>query len=115
MITTKKSEQIANNIDEVTAKKVDLQHELKEAQIKLDAATAHMSTLAYKLAWDKLNAQYLNLFNIATKQDDAYKAKYALEQMKGVIYAKNIYVEIKRELANRIYEIEAILKEMQEA
>ena len=32
MITTKKSEQIANNIDEVTAKKVDLQHEETTAQ-----------------------------------------------------------------------------------
>jgi len=114
MITNKKSEQIANNIDEQTAKKVDLLHELKETQIKLDAATTHMSSLAYKIAWDKLNAEYLRLFNLAVNSDDAYKSKYALERMQGVLYAKNIYVELKRELADRIYTIEVTLKEMQE-
>ena len=114
MIANKRSEEVANNIDEKTATRMDMQEELKSLQIKLDAATKHMSSIAYKLAWDKLNAEYLRLFNLALKTDDAHKSKYALEAMKGVLYAKNIYVDIKAELADKIYNIETALKEMQD-
>ena len=72
-----------------------------------------MSSDVYLLMQDDLNSMYQSAFSIAYSTEDAHKAKYALEEMKGIGKAMkvidNLIIRLKDDadlIGNEILEME---------
>ena len=57
---------------------------LRDTERVLAEANQLLSSDVYLLMQDDLNSMYQSAFSIAYSTEDAYKAKYALEEMKGI-------------------------------
>jgi len=61
-----------------------LKRNLSETSMILEEAKRVRSSDVYLLMEDELNSMYQTAFTEAYSTDDAYKAKFALERMKGI-------------------------------
>ena len=86
---------------------------LRDTENILAEAKQFKSSDTYLLMQDDLNSMYQSAFSIAYSTEDAYKAKYALEEMKGIGKAMkvldNLIIRLKDDadlIGNEILEME---------
>jgi len=86
---------------------------LRDTERVLAEANQLLSSDVYLLMQDDLNSMYQSAFSIAYSTEDAYKAKYALEEMKGIGKAMkvldNLIIRLKDDadlIGNEILEME---------
>jgi len=86
---------------------------LRDTERVLAEANQLLSSDVYLLMQDDLNSMYQSCFSIAYSTEDAHKAKYALEEMKGIGKAMkvldNLIIRLKDDadlIGNEILEME---------
>jgi hypothetical protein len=90
-------------IDELAS----LQVELAEASQLVASAAALEHNLMYKMMQEELQREYQRLFTLAMSEEDAVRAKNALDRMKSVSFASTL----KQRLTNIAIEEVEHLKE----